>query len=88
MDEPTNEMVFIENKITKEDWKIPCPNHYWRIYEAMKHTKLGTLVNFIEGQGVYNQGWATTITPRGVNVTTTSKTVFVKWKSVLGVYVN
>lgn len=80
-------MKFIENKITKEDWKIPCSNHYCRIYECMKHTKLGTLVNFDEGGGVYNQGWATTITPMGVNITNTTKTVFVKWCNVLGVYV-
>lgn len=80
-------MNFIKNKITKEDWNIPCSNHFVRIYECMKYTKLGTLVNFDEGKGVYNQGWATTITPMGVNVTTTSKTIFVKWPNVIGVYV-
>lgn len=80
-------MKFIENKITKEAWKIPCSNHYCCKYEAMNHTKLGSLVNFNEGGGVFNQGWATTITPIGVNITTTSKTIFVKWPNVLGVYV-
>lgn len=80
-------MEFINNKITRENWSISCSHHLFKIYEAMKHTKLGTLVNFEEGKGIYNQGWATTITPIGVNVTTTSKTIFVKWQNVLGVYV-
>lgn len=79
-------MNFIKNEKTNKYIKMPS-NKYYRLYECMKHTKIGTLVNFDEGGGVYNQGVACMITLRGLNVATTTKTIFVKWCNILGVYV-
>lgn len=78
-------MKFIKNKKNEDFIKIR--HRSFKMYECMKHIKLGTLVDFDENKSIY-QGNVTAITLRGVDIVTSLKVVFVKWENIIGVYID